>query len=203
MKKLLCLLCILFMIAGCMHQSVSISGEDALKAGLDSVFRWDVEKQQGGALMFLDVPYVRETDCDTRQADYLSLSVAIYDSKPRPGWIAIILPDNIDREQGVSLFFKKSDMLDEPLAENDSTETSIRANLENSSQETFTTRFKNGFTIDEKKRQVDIFQKFMDSDILYLMVFYANGDHKTISVPLEHFKKQYADLSLKCPIVKP
>lgn len=194
MKNLLIPFFVLFIIACSPNLPKKGSQELALAVSLDSMFAWDIEKQPSGALMYLDVPYLRQIDCDTCKVEYLTLSVAKYDSLTRPHWIALILPNKIVREEGLFLFFKKSGLKADPKAMQDSTENSVRVKFEEGHTETFTARFKNGFALDENNRKVDIYQKFLSYDRIYFMIFLPDGGHKTIAVPLHHFKEQYAEL---------
>jgi hypothetical protein len=67
-------------------------------------FNFDIERVDKGSLMFLDVPYQRDT---TDTLEYLTLTVAISKTKNRPDFISIIVPSNIQKSNGIYLEFAK------------------------------------------------------------------------------------------------
>ena len=71
---------------------------------------------------------------------------------------------------------------------------SIHVNLSEHTNDTFVVRLKDGFAVDENNQKVDILKKFQESDMVYFMIFLPGGEHKTISLPLKYFKKQYKEL---------
>ena len=155
---------------------------------LDSLYVWDIKPELDGALMFLDVAY---QTCDSCVTDFLTMSVAKHKMRKHPDWIAVILPDNIVQEEGVFLFLdqkKETDLTSEK------SKWSIHLGIEKQTNNTFIVRLKDGFAMNENNQKVDILQKFFESETLYCMIFYANGEHKTIAVPLKFFKKQYQEL---------
>ena len=181
----ICLL-IVFVSLSCNRKSVRT--EDDWSAVLDSIYFWDVKPELTGALMFLDVAY---QTCDSCVTDFVTMSVAKHKSRERPDWIAAIFPDNIVQEEGVFLFFRNSN---EGNNQTTDEEGSIRVDLSEHRKDTYIVRLKDGYAIDENNEKVDILKKLQESDMLYLMIFLPDGGHKTITLPLKNFKKQYKEL---------
>ena len=184
---------LVFISLSCHHKP--IQHEPDWLAKLDSLYVWDIKPEINGAMMFLDVAYQTADSCVT---DFLTMSIAKHKSRTRPDWIAVILPDNILQEQGVFLFFKDSKDSTKSIKTSHEKALSIRVNLSEHTNDTFVVRLKDGFALDENNQKVDIFKKFQESDVVYFMIFYPNGEHKTIALPLKYFKKQYKELEKKC-----
>ena len=158
-------------------------------AKLDSLYVWDIKPEIDGAMMFLDVAY---QTCDTCVTDFLTLSVAKHKMRTHPDWIAVIVPDNVVQKEGVFLFFDEKKETD---SKSEKSKWSIHLDLEKQSNNTFLVRLKDGFAVNENNQKADILQKFLESETLYCMIFYDNGQHKIIAVPLKFFKKQYQELN--------
>jgi hypothetical protein len=119
------------------------------------------------------------------------MSIAKHKSRIRPDWIAVILPDNIIKEEGVFLFFRNSNEENNQSTEE---EITIRVDLSEHRKDTFIVRLKDGYALDENNQKVDILKRFQESDMVYFMIFLPDGGHKTIALPLKNFKKQYREL---------
>lgn len=175
-----------FISLSCHRKPVQYEPDWAAK--LDSLYVWDIKPEIDGALMFLDVAY---QTCDSCVTDFLTMSVAKHKLRKHPDWIAVILPDNLLQKEGVFLFF---DEKKDAKSKSEKSIWSIHLDLEKQSNNTFVVRLKDGFAVNENNQKADILQKFLESETLYCMIFYANGQHKTIAVPLKFFKKQYQKL---------
>ena len=90
--------CLFFVFISFSCHRKPVKTEQDWSAKLDSIYFWDVKPELKGAMMFLDLAY---HTCDSCVTDFLTMSIAKHTSKPRPDWIAVILPDNILQEQGV------------------------------------------------------------------------------------------------------
>lgn len=193
MKNLHPIFCFLlvFISISCHHKPIQY--EPDWLAKLDSLYVWDIKPEINGAMMFLDVAYQTTDSCVT---DFLTMSVAKHTSRIRPDWIAVILPDNILRKEGVFLFFDESKRVN---FETENTKWSIRVNLDEHTNDTFAVRFKDGYALDDNNQKVDILQKFLESDRVFLMIFYSDGEHKTIAVPLKYFRTQYKTIEYEKP----
>lgn len=177
---------LVFIILSCHHKP--IQHEPDWLAKLDSLYVWDIEPELNGAMMFLDVAYQNADTCVT---DFLTMSLAKHKTRTRPDWIAVILPDNIIQDEGVFLFFDENNKTN---PESDKKNGSIRVNLAEHRDDTFVIRFKDGFATIDNNQKVDILQKLLESDRVAVMIFYPDGKHKTIAIPLKHFRKQYQEL---------
>lgn len=168
----------------CLQKPVSLGPDWSEK--LDSLYVWDIQSEIKGAIMFLDVAYQK---CDSCVTDFLTLSLAKQKCRSRPDWIAVILPDNIIQDEGVFLFFEEKENSESKISK-----CPIRVNLDEHTNDTFAVRFKDGFAMDENNQKVDILQKFLETERVFFMIFYMNGEHKTIALPLKFFKKQFNEL---------
>ena len=177
---------IVFICLSCHHKPIQY--EPDWLAKMDSLYVWDIRPEINGAMMFLDVAYQTTDSCVT---DFLTMSLAKHKCRSRPDWIAVILPDNILRKEGVFLFFEEKKKTN---SESKKAKWSIRVNLDERTNDTFVVRLKDGFAMDENNQKVDILSKFLESDKVYFMIFYPDGKHKTIALPLKYFKKQYKEL---------
>jgi hypothetical protein len=191
MKYFHLVFCFLFVFISFSCHDKPVQTEQDWSAKLDSIYFWDVKPELKGAMMFLDVAY---RTCDSCVTDFLTMSIAKHKSKTRPDWIAVILPDNILQEQGVFLFFEDSKDSTNSMHKSQEKALSIRVNLSEHTNDTFVVRLKDGFAFDKNNQKIDILKKFKESDIVYFMIFLPDGGHKTISLPLKYFKKQYIEL---------
>lgn len=180
--------CVLLVVIIFSCNRKSTESEDDWLTVLDSIYFWDIEPELTGAIMYLDIAY---QTCDSCVTDFLTMSVAKHKSRIRPDWIAAIFPDNIIQEEGVFLFFRKSNEENNQSSEEECT---IRVDLSEHRKDTYIVRLKDGYALDENNQKVDILKKLQESDMLYLMIFLPDGGHKTIALPLKHFKKQYKEL---------
>jgi hypothetical protein len=170
--------------------------KDSIRTMADSavkIFNWDIQKADRGALMFLDVAYQRNNQ---DSAEYLTLTVAKDKSHIRPEFISIIIPNNVVQSNGIFIKFarttqdKKGDWQVEMEKGNP-----VRVHFEKCNDEICTARIIGGYITDgETKKEVDIFQKFLDFDHVYFLFIYADGSHKSVRVPLFSFKQQYKTL---------
>jgi len=155
-------------------------------------FRWDIDKKENGTLMFLDVKYFNEKK---QQDDYLTLCVAKDNGKVRPRFISIILPEYINKTNGVFLFFVNNKIDNEAkkfeiIPDDKST---IRIPFEVISDETCTARIWNGYSNDEERGLViDVFQKLLEFDHLFFMYLNEDLTPQTIAMPLFSFRQQYS-----------
>lgn len=159
------------------------------------VFTWDIEKEEKGTLMFLDVPYQR-TDKDSME--YLTLTVAKGKGDARPAFISVIVPNNVVYSNGIFIKFAST------ITDKDGNRTiklddekPLRLAFEQADpkKDYYTARIIGGYaTGDETNQKTDIFQKFMDYDHVLFLFIYPDGSHKSVAVPLFSFKEQYKTL---------
>ena len=175
-------------------KSKLVSYEDSVKAAADiaiKAYAWDIQKEDKGTLMFLDVPYQQE---HSDSIEYLSLTVAKDKSKPRPDFISIILPNNVVHENGIFVKFsktvKKNGQWDMQMEKGDP----VRIPFEDCNDKDCTARIINGYAAHDNGEKEDIFQKFLDFDHVLFLFVYPDGSHKSLSVPLFSFKEQYRKL---------
>jgi hypothetical protein len=194
MKKILTIIFTILVVGKSFCQS-----QDNIKALADSAvnsFTWDIQQEPKGALMFLDVPYQRDTQ---DSAEYLTLTVAKDKTKNRPDFISIIIPNNIVQSNGIFIKFSKTTKSNESPGWKMELEKGdpVRVHFErcNEEQQTCTARIIGGYvTEEETKTEIDIFQKFMDFDHVLFLFIYSDGSHKSVMVPLFSFKEQYKKL---------
>ena len=192
------LLLALFIATSCssfaQKKNKPLSRADSVNAAADlavKAFTWDIQKEDKGTLMFLDVPYQQE---HSDSIEYLSLTVAKDKSKPRPDFISIILPNNVVQENGIFVKFsktvKKNGQWDMQMEIGDP----VRIPFEDCNDKDCTARIINGYAAHDNGEKEDIFQKFLDFDHVLFLFVYPDGSHKSLSVPLFSFKEQYRKL---------
>lgn len=171
-------------------KNVSAAADSAIK-----LFTWDIQKEDKGSLMFLDVAYQRQ-NIDT--VEYVTLTVAKGKTETRPVFISVIVPNNVDYTKGIYIQFSKT-----VKEENGEWKTEMSKNRplpihfekRNPSKDYFSARIIDGYVIDEKtNKQIDVFQEFMNFDNAYVQFFYADGSTKSVAIPLFSFKTQYETL---------
>jgi hypothetical protein len=173
--------------------SVRVLADAAIK-----VFTWDIQKEDKGTLMFLDVAYQRSEKDDS--LEYLTLTVAKDKTKNRPAFISIIVPNNVSISNGIFIKFGNT------ITDKDSNRTiklepgnPLRIPFEQSNpqKDYYSARIIDGYAINEDtKEKIDIFQKFLSSDHVYFLFIYPDGSHKSVGVPLFSFKKQYKNIGI-------
>ena len=151
------------------------------------VERWDIEHYPDGAIMFLDIPYNDEKD----SIEYLTIAILCKDKKIRPISISFVISNNIfSSENGIKLLFAnyigKGDEI--VFDEND-----VMIPFVESSEEDMIARIENGYITDESEK-IDIFQKFLDNEIVFFDLKYPNGELKSIMLHLFDFQNQYRKL---------
>lgn len=154
-------------------------------------FTWDLDIKESGALMFLDVQYHNEYK---EQVDYLTLCVAKDNGQNRPRFMSFILPNYLNRDNGIFLFFTANQVTEtskEFSIEPDKKAT-IRVHFESETDDTFTARIWSGYAKnDETGIITDVFQSFLTFDHVFIMYFNDDLSPQTISVPLFSFRQQY------------
>jgi len=149
----------------------------------EKMFSWDIEKSEKGTMMFLDVPYLRE---NKKTEEYLTLTVAKAKTQNRPQFISIIIPNNVVKDNGIFIKFGNEEL---------EKSSPVRVQFENCNDETCTARIIGGYVGEKKsKEKTDIFQKFLTFKHVYFLFTYSDGSHKSVSVPLYSFQKQYKSL---------
>ena len=155
-------------------------------------FHWDIDKKDKGTLMYLDVQYFNN---QKQQEDFLTLCVAKDNGKERPKFISFILPSYLNKTNGIFLFFVNNKFDKEPndfKIETDD-KSSVRLHFEDINEETCTARIWYGYSANEVGGLViDIFQKFLEFDSLFIMYFNEDLTQQSISVPLFSFRQQYS-----------
>lgn len=102
-------------------------------------FTWELDLKESGVLMFLDVRYHNN---HKEQDDYLTLCVAKDNDQNRPRFISFILPNYLNKNNGIFLFFTANQVDDtskEFIIELDKKAT-IRVHFESETDDTFTAR---------------------------------------------------------------
>lgn len=149
-----------------------------------------MEVNEKGTLMFLDIPYDGPDS-----TDYLSLTVAKNKKAKRPEFISIIVPNNIDTANGIFMTFSADVRKNDEWQMELDKEQPIQIHIEKCNSEYCTFRLLNGMAYDgEKKKETDVYNKFLTKDHALFLITYASGKHKTLAVPLFSFKKQYPTL---------
>ena len=179
----------LLLLANTYSQNADTS--KAAADALEKIFTWDIEKTEKGTLMFLDVAYQRNNSDST---EYLTLTVAKNKTKDRPGFISIIIPNNIVHSNGIFIAFANSVVKNGARTMELETGKPVRIQLERCGDETCTARVVDGYASRDSGEKVDIFQKFLDYDHVLFLFIYADGSHKSVAVPLAIFKEQYKKL---------
>jgi len=154
-------------------------------------FTWDIQKEDKGSLMFLDVPYNQENNIE-----YLTLTVAKNKSIYRPAFISVIISNKIVQSNGILISFSKSVQTKDGNwnIELDKKST-LKINFEKCGKTDCTARIVGGFAADKiTGKKVDVFQKFLEYDHVYFLFTYSDGTNKSVSVPLFSFKNQYKSL---------
>lgn len=153
-------------------------------------FTWDVVEGEMGNMMFLDVAFQRD---NADSIEFLTLSVAKSKKEPRPDFISVIVPGNVDENNGIFLKFASS-----VAANNDGNHFKLedgpatKIHFEKCDGKTCTARMVNGIALSaETNNKIDIFQKCQQFDHLLFLFFYPDGSHKSVAVPLFSFKEQY------------
>lgn len=154
-------------------------------------FTWDVNKEDKGSLMFLDVPYVRD---NSDSVEYLTLTVAKDKTKQRPDFISIIVPNNVVQSNGIFIKFANTVIKDGDWTMELEKENPVRVSFESCDSESCTARLINGFAKSDEGTQEDIFKKFFLCDHVLFLFIYPDGSHKSVIVPLSSFKEQYGKL---------
>src|SRR5438270_4615792 len=78
------------------------SGNNKTSNDLIKEFTWDVQKEEKGAMMFLDVAYQRD---NSDSAEYLTLTVAKDKTKQRPDFISVNIPSKCTQTHGIFITF--------------------------------------------------------------------------------------------------
>lgn len=176
-KNILAILLLTFI--GNVHSQNKNNVKELAKAA-EKMFNWDIEESTKGSIMFLDVPYISDKQ---KTEEYLTLTVAKAKAEKRPKFISIIIPNNVDKKNGIFIKFGN-----EKLEKGNP----VRVQFENCNDEICTARIIDGYLRDEDtKEKIDIFQKFFDFKSVYFLFVYSDGSHKSVAVPLFSFKKQY------------
>lgn len=158
----------------------------------NSIFKWDVESVEKGVMMFLDVPF-RKNSNDS--IEYLTIAVAISKNNKKPDFISFIVPANVKKGNGIFLKFSKQDKTGNELFQLETRSVRVHFTLNNTTDYTFTARIFDGSVVNGTRREIeDIFVKFLQLDFLFILLTYPNETHKTIMIPLYTFQKQYRTL---------
>lgn len=155
-------------------------------------FRWDIEKKEKATLMFLDVQYYNN---QKKQEDFLTLSVAKPNGEERPKFMSFILPNYLNKPNGIFLFFVNNIIEKETQEFKIETDdkASVRLYFESTNEETCTARAWKGYAKNEGSGlMIDVFKNFLEFDTMFVMYFNEDLEHQTIAVPLFSFRQQYA-----------
>jgi hypothetical protein len=154
---------------------------------------WDIERGKRGSLIFLDIPYLNNKQ---KEKEYLTLAVAKDYLIDRPEYISVIVPNNFDFDSGILISFGKTvtDANNHYKIDIDNANP-IKINFVSKTDKDFTARIIKAYVVlPEKEEKIDIFQKFLDFDHVFFNLFYSDGSHKSIAVPLFSFKTKFKEL---------
>jgi hypothetical protein len=192
MKKAVLFILSLFFFNNLVAQVLAPKNENE-EDPLVKLFTWEIERAQKGSLMFLDVPFVRDS---AKTYDYISLTIAKEKTLPRPDFISISLPSNVLQSNGVFVHFanivkdEKGNQKMELAKGNPS-----KVDFQVCDMKNCIARIIGGYVTDPKSNlTVDVFKKFLEYDHVLFFFVYPDGSHKSIGVPLAIFKKQYESL---------
>ena len=164
---------------------------DSLRALADSAVKlstWVVDSSEEVSIMFLKLPYEFE---DT--TGYLTLAAGKERGDNRPICILFELPNTIDHDKGIFISFATTDRKAKVpwvLAK----ETTERVPIESCDSQDCTVRFRGGYLQrPDTKDSVDIYSEFLKYDH-FMVLFFGKTDHKSLAVPLDLFKEQFAKL---------
>jgi len=154
-------------------------------------FKWDIQKEKRGTLMFLDVPYGGQGKGNT---EYLSLTVAKDNSNKRPEFISIIVTNKVVQSKGLFVNFGNTVIKDGKRTIELQKDKPINVIFEKCDDEICTARILNGYITSDNGDKVDIFQQFQTFDHVFFE--FTNSDYSIVSVavPLFSFKQQYKNL---------
>lgn len=194
MKKIIAIIFAVTLVNIAFAQKKYTSEEAAEE--VKKVFTWDIERAQHGSLMFLDIPFRKDT---ASKIDYIALSVAKANLKDRPDFISIVTPNNIVQTNGVFVHFATTT---KDASGKESMELTkgnpARVEFQMCDGNSCTARVIGGLVTDAKtKQETDIFQKMLDFDHMIFLFVYPDGVYKSVSMPLASFKKQYAEIVAK------
>ena len=185
----LLLMIILLYVSNSYSQEADTSSQRALSDSAANSFKWHVKTSQGGSLMSLSVPYTFEGI----QGDAL-LRVSKTDRERRPTFISLTLPSTIDHYQGVFLAFAKTSMKDGKWSMELVPNKTVHVGVGASTDSTFIITISRGIVpASDQTGPTDLFDGFLNYDNLLIM-FFINGTHKTLMVPLPIFREQYEKL---------
>ncbi|WP_207515918.1 PIN domain-containing protein [Longitalea luteola] len=155
------------------------------------VFTWDLDIQENGVAMYLNVLYHNKYK---RQGDWLTVCVGKKTGQNRPEFISLILPKDLNKENGVFLFFTKNE-IDSTTYEykmNPDERATIRMRFASETENEITARIREGYVQNEKSGIIsDVFQSFLEFDTMLVKYINDNLSIQTITVPLHSFRKQY------------
>lgn len=197
-KFIICGLFFIQVFANSIYAQGSNPSLQHLAAKAKEVFTWDVrESPPNGSMMFLDIPYNVKEDSH----NYISLTVARRYSEKRPAFISLTLPDEVNKNKGLTLLFSNL-----AISKGLSTETDklhsflLNFNEHHQNNNTLTSRLWKGFLYSNNREDsIDIFNYFMSYDQLYIS-FYDTSRIQKIAIPLSFFQKQYKTLPAATPI---
>jgi hypothetical protein len=152
-------------------------------------FTWDLHIDEKGMAMFLDVRYHNKYK---QQEDCLTIGINKVNGQDRPRFISFILPNYLNKENGIFLFFTKIEA-DDPAKEIKADErATIRLRFESETEDTITARIRDGYSKDDETGIIsDVFQSFLEFDHIFVMYYNDDLSPQTISVPLFTFRQQY------------
>ena len=191
MKKIFCCLVILIFSAELAYPQNKDKVIRALADSAVKLFTWDIKKEDKGTLMFLDVAFDHGG-----KTEYLSLTVAKDKSKDRPVFISVIVPSDINQDNGIFMTFAKS--VKRASGESNleiAKDLTVRLNFEKCDNRDCIARIINSYADDkESNKKVDILKSMLAYDHVLFLFLYADGGHKSVAVPLFSFKAQYKTL---------
>ncbi|TFF35199.1 hypothetical protein [Mucilaginibacter psychrotolerans] len=150
-------------------------------------FTWDIETEEKGSMMFLDVPYD-----GNGKTEFLTLTVAKDTAADRPAFISVIVPNSLNQKNGIFIAFAQNSAGGGMAIVKAST---TRLNFEACNNEDCTARMVKAYAhSDERNQDVDILANMLQYDHVMFLMVYPDGSHKSVAVPLFSFKEQYKKL---------
>lgn len=158
-----------------------------------NLFKWEVESTFKGPLLSVDIPYLVH---DKDDLEYLTVVVPIIPATARPAFISIIIPNQINPSQGVSVSFSKT-IDNQCLGKFVDLENSLLTiPFEEIDDEVCTARIKEGKILDVTQDEViDIYQKMKEFNHMFFSFENAIGEIQTVSMPLFSFRDTLEQLT--------
>ncbi|HZK08868.1 MAG TPA: hypothetical protein VFC92_11790 [Bacteroidales bacterium] len=148
-------------------------------------YQWDVTRNDSMATMQMDVPF----DNQSGSYDTILLVVEKNNQKQRPARMRLQIPADAERNMGVMINFGEnvkmeygysSELIGEPLM----------APYSHCDNQMCYVNFQEGYS----GNKTDVFARFNEFDTIIIFFMYSDGRQANLMIPLESFRKTYAEL---------